>query len=152
CEVAPGRHFVAGGTTFTVEPAPGALPESDVPVEEVTFEQADLRKVRYRDADRRIDVLSHLPEVIWGARTETELHHRVVTLALAGVPRAEAAAIVRLDAREGDQQNAVQLVHWDRRRETAGSFRPSARLVSDALRRRRTVLHVWRGRPRGASD
>lgn len=144
----PGRHFVIGNTTFTLENPPQELPDSAVPIESVTFDRAELRKVRYRDADRRIEVLSNIPEVIWGARTEPELHQRVINLVLAGVPRAEAAAIVSLDS--GDR---AQLIHWDRRRETEGTFRPSGRLVVDALRRqRRTVLHLWKGRMRTTED
>src|SRR5262249_44327152 len=35
-------------------------------------------------------------------------------------------------------------LHWDRRRETAGAFRPSKRLVLEAIfRRGQSVLHVW---------
>lgn len=148
CVLALGRHFVIGSTTFTLEASPLEMPDSAVPIEAVTFDRAELRKVRYRDADRRIEVLSHIPEVIWGARTEPELHQRVINLVLAGVPRAEAAAIVSLDSHE-----VSQLLYWDRRRETEGTFRPSSRLVVDALRRqRRTVLHLWRGRMRQAED
>lgn len=152
CLVRPGEHFVLGETSFQLvdaagEESPLDSPEAQ-PVEEVTFDRLDLERVRFRDADRRIDVLSHLPQVIWGARTESELHLRLVNLVLAGVAHAEAVAIVDLD--EGDH---VRLRHWDRRRETAGEFRPSGRLVREALHeRRRSVLHVWQSRDPQSED
>jgi adenylate cyclase len=38
----------------------------------------------------------------------------------------------------------VQVLQWDRRRETAGAFRPSTRLALEAVaHRRQSVLHVW---------
>ncbi|MBW3538644.1 MAG: adenylate/guanylate cyclase domain-containing protein [Planctomycetes bacterium] len=140
CRIAPGGLFVVGETVFhVVDERPASSPPR--PVEEVTFDRQRLRKLRFRDADRRIDVLARLPEVIWGAGSEAERNVRLVNLVLAGVARADAAAIVSLDER-----GAARLVHWERRRETAGAFRPSDRLVADALRRqRRSVLHVWEG-------
>ena len=140
CRVHDGETFVLGSTTFhiarsTTEPSsPGARP-----VEEVTFNRKTLEKVRMGDADQRIDVLTHLPEIIWDSRTDLDLHHRLVNLLLTGVLHADAVAIVELDDRE-----AFRVLHWDRRRETAGEFRPSTRLVRDALKTRGdSVLHVW---------
>lgn len=62
----------------------------------------------------------------------------MTNLLLAGVSHADAVAIVRLGA--GDK---VELAHWTRRRETAGEFRPSSRLVAESLKRRYSVLHLW---------
>jgi adenylate cyclase len=139
CRVHRNEHFVLGATSFHVVGVQSEWSSPSRPVEEVTFNRQELSKVRFRDADRRIEVLSHLPEVIEGARTETEFHSRVVNLLLVGVAQAEAVAIVRLAP--GD---AVRVLHWDRRRETAGDFRPSSRLVTEALRsRKNSVLHVW---------
>ena len=129
-----------GGTTFSFEQtAEIAASPSAGPVEEVTFDRQELKKVRFRDADRRFDVLTRLHEVIWGARTESELHERLTSLILAGVGNAEAVAVVEIDER-----GQARTLHWDRRREAAGTFHPSARLIDDSLRRRRrSVLHVW---------
>lgn len=134
-----GEHFVIGTTTFqilgtrNVQSSP-----SETPVEEVTFERHELHKVRIRDADKRIDVLARLGEVIRGSRVESDLYHHLTSLVLSGVPHAEAVAVVSLAER-----GRVEILHWDRRRETAGEFRPSAKLVRDAADRRRSVLHVW---------
>lgn len=138
CVLELGQHFVIGDTTFrvTADDTPSRSPDS--PFEEVTFNRQQLRQVRFRDADRRLEVLSNLPEVIRGSRFDSELYIRLVDLLLAGVAHAEAAAVLKLEA--GDD---VEVLHWDRRREAAGRFRPSARLVREAFRSGQSVLHVW---------
>jgi len=149
CRIGNGEHFVIGATKFHVVDVGTDFPSSQArPLEELTFDRQQLQKVRFRDADKRIDVLAHLPEVIWGARTETELHHCLVNLILAGVAHADAAAIVELTAND-----AARVLHWDRRRLAAGEFRPSSRLVAEALQnRRRSVLHVWDAREPSTGD
>ena len=139
CRVELGQHFVVGSTSFHV-----TLPEMEVglvaaPFEEVAFKPSELRKIRYQDPENRIEVLTHLPEVISGARNDSELYHRLANLLLKGVVHAEAVAIVTTSGTE-----EVQMLHWDRRHETAGPFRPSRRLVTEALERRQSsVLHIW---------
>jgi len=139
-EIGPGEHFVLGQTCFLVaerehsEPSP----PSGRTVEEVAFTPEALEHVRYRDPDRRIEVLAHLPGLIAGAQNDLELNVRLVNLLLAGISQADAAGLVAA----GDEQ--VEVLHWDRRRETAGAFRPSKRLVLEAIfRRGQSVLHVW---------
>ena len=140
CNLKPGEHFVVGSTRVTVPvPIAGSASGSAQPIEEVTFSRAALAHVRFHDPDQRIEVLSHLPELIWGARSEAEMTIRLVALLLAGIPQAEAAAIVAVP-----QDGEMQILQWDRRRETAGAVRPSKRLVLEAVQmRRESVLHVW---------
>lgn len=142
CELEPGEHFVLGGTCFVLADAHTAMQDSSAsnsPMEEMTFSRQALQQVRYRDPDKRIEVLSHLPELIWGARTDSELHARLVNLLLAGIGDADAAAVV-----SSEPSDEMHILHWERRQETAGEFRPSTRLIHEALRRRRqNVLHVW---------
>lgn len=158
CRVTAGSQFVIGATLFrfmggcedlTVTPTPSA--RAVTPVEEVTFSRQALQQIRYRDADRRIEVLSRMPEVIGDARTDEELASRLTSLLTDGVAQAEAAAVVETAA-----DGAVRVLAWDRRREADGLFRPSTRLVNEALlRRRETVLHVWDAAaplPRGSTE
>lgn len=149
CTVATGQHFVLGSTKFyLLEADPSQPATDDQPVEEVAFDREELQKVRFRDADKRIDVLANLPQVIDGSRTDSELYLRLVNLLLAGVANAEAVAIVEID----DQGNP-KVLNWDRRRETAGAFRPSSRLVTGALgKRRKTILHTWEPARRSGRD
>ena len=139
CRVEVGQHFVVGSTSFHL-----TLPETEVgiiaaPFEVVAFKPSELRKIRDQDPENRIEVLTHLPEVISGARDDNELYGRLANLLLKGVVHAEAVAIVTTSGTE-----EVQMLHWDRRHETAGPFRPSRRLVTEALERRQSsVLHIW---------
>ena len=139
CRVEIGQHFVVGSTTFhvaTPEAEPGVIA---APFEEVAFKPQELRKIRYQDPENRIEVLTHLPEVISGARNDNEMHQRFVRLLLKGIVHAEAVAIVTPSGTD-----EVTMLHWDRRHETAGQFRPSRRLVTEALERRQSsVLHIW---------
>ncbi len=139
CELRGGDQFVLGTTLFHLtRPGSELSASAEAPMQEMTFDAQTLRQIRFRDADRQMEVLMHLPEVIGGARTDEDLFFRLTNLLLAGVTQAEAVAIVRLGA--GDN---VELAHWTRRRETAGEFRPSSRLVAEALKRRFSVLHLW---------
>lgn len=139
CRVEIGQHFVIGQTSFHLAEAVQDGKLQDQPVEEVAFKPQELRKIRYQDPDNRIEVLTHLPEVIAGARNDSELFHRLVNLMLKGVVHAEAVAIV-----VAGNSDEIQMLHWERRRETAGTFHPSRRLVEEALdRRHSSVLHIW---------
>ena len=139
CDLRNGDQFVLGGTVFYLtRPGFESSALGVAPLQEMTFDAQTIRQIRFRDADRQMEVLMHLPEVIGGARTDDDLFFRLTNLLLAGVSQAEAVAIVRLGA--GDK---IELPHWTRRRETAGEFRPSSRLVTEAIKRRYSVLHLW---------
>ncbi len=138
-ELSSGEQFAIGRTIFHLsqrDSEPSGSPQA--PFQEVTFDAQTLRQVRFRDADRQMEVLMHLPDVINGARNDDDLFYRLSNLLLAGVAHADVVAIVRLTP--GD---SVDHTHWNRRRETASEFRPSSRLVIESLRRRHSVLHLW---------
>ena len=150
--VQPGDHFVIGETTFTfvVERARVGR-EGPAPLEEQTFSAQYLQRVRYRNADQRLEVLSRMPEIISGATNDAELFVRLVNLLLSGIPRANVVALTTVDQTR-DAEEYVNVLHWDRRLHTGGDFQPSRRLILEALRRGQSVLHVWStGTPGGAS-
>lgn len=136
CQLTPGQNFVVGTTRFLVVEGDASSTSSDA-VEQITFTRQQLQQVRYRDADRRIEVLTRLPELISGAVSDAEMHNRLASMLLAGISYADAAAVVQLDADE-----RVTSLHWERRREAEGAFKPSTRLVTEALRAKQSVLHV----------
>lgn len=138
CVVPLGRQFVLGSTLIQFEEAPSEI-AAETPVAERAFSPQQLQTVRYQDPENRLEVLTHLPEVIAGAQSDAELHERLARLLLRGVLHAETAAIVSCGP-----DDAVTTRQWSRRLETAGEPRPSRRLVCAALLQRRTsVLHVW---------
>lgn len=139
----PAEHFVIGGTTFTLTVERAEVTSgTGGPIEERVYSRQELESLRFRNADHRLDVLSRLPDVISGAASEHELFVRLVNMLMAGIFRAEAAALVSFDPSRADR-SAAQVLHWDRRRSTTGThFQPSARLIADAMRRRQSVVHV----------
>ena len=140
-QLPPGEHFVIGGTTFTLAAeralATVALPQ---PAQQHAFSAQHLRRLRFRHADQRIEILSRLPEVISSATNEFDQHVRIVNLLLAGVPRADAAALVCV----GDSAKPIDVQHWDRRLITGDDFEPSDRLIREAVRGGESLVHVWK--------
>ncbi len=151
--VLPGQHFVVGRTDFCVSDDEMAVSQRlPRPVEEQTFSPQLLEQVRFHDADQRIEVLKGLPDVITGSANDRDLCLRLTNLLLAGIPRAEAAAMVALEepAEPGTPSDShtataprVRVLYWDRRRAQAVPFAPSQSLILDALAKRQSVLHVW---------
>ena len=153
CTLSPGEHFVIGGTSFQlVEETVDVSLATPLPVSEQAFSPDLLRRVPFRDADARIDMLSRLPEMITGATSDGELLGRVVNLLLQGIPRAQFVAVVRHSPRpHGDWE--VDVLHWDRRTPSDSHFSPSGRLIHNAVTKNESVVHAWRGAAgQGAGD
>jgi adenylate cyclase len=143
-----GEHFVIGETVFTVVPdEANTVAIAPEPLHMRTFAAEELRQVQFRDAPRRIDVLSRLPDVISGAANDAELFIRLGNMLLAGIPRADVVAIVAAEQPDAPPE----VLHWDRRRTTT-TFQPSQRLLQEALRRRQSVLHVWIDRDKNEAE
>ncbi len=101
-KIAPGEHFVIGNTTFTLSSEKMQVTlDAPHPDREQIFSAAELQQVSFRNAHQRIELLSRLPEVIKNAASENELFVRLVNLLLAGVPQADAAALVAVDISSG---------------------------------------------------
>lgn len=137
-----GENFVIGGTMFTlVEERALATQDLPRPVTEQTFSADYLRRVQFRHADRRIDALSRLPEIIAGSTNDSDLCSRIVSILLTGLDRAQAAAVVHVpEAGSGGQ---VEVLSWDRRTIDFSDFAPSERLIRQAVGTGETVVHVW---------
>jgi adenylate cyclase len=141
-ELRPGEHFAIGSTTFSLSDGQANV-SIDVPqpMQEQAYSAQYLKRMRFRNADQRIENLSRLPEIISGASSDAELFMRVVNVLLSGVPSADAAAVVAIDQQSTGHR--VQILHWDQRRLASGPFQPSERLIQEAVRRSESVLHVW---------
>jgi adenylate cyclase len=142
-DLRPGEAFVAGTTTFTLtNDTVGAVAQVPAPVSELSFRAQDLQQVPFRDADRRLEILGRLPDVISGATSESELLIGLGNMLLAGIPRAEAVAVVAV-APEGRKGPRVEILFWDRRLALGGGFHPSERLILKAVTTQQSVSHVW---------
>ena len=156
-DLAVGGAFVIGKTVFTLAdsrptPDPGA---GRVLLEARTITHGELERLKFRDAPHRLDVLSKLPGVISSAADDADLFGRLTDMLLAGIPRADAVAVVAVedagpvelfDFVGGPPEPPVKVLHWDRRLSGEGAFEPSRRLVTEAVAGQgQTVLHVWTG-------
>ncbi|XZE20949.1 adenylate/guanylate cyclase domain-containing protein [Pirellulaceae bacterium SH449] len=166
-EIGIGEHFVIGQTTFSLVDhrirmvSPGDAPPA---MTELTFAPAQLRQYRYRDADRRIEALSRLPEIISGSRSDDEMCVRVVSMLMQGIPRAALVAVVADPAMQCDSDDyiirdsmtdslsvlprpsgepGIRVLHWDSRSTLSEPFAPSARLIQQALKTQQSVLNIW---------
>lgn len=137
----PGEHFVIGSTSFFLSNEKVNVTQ-DVPnpMTEQAFRAQYLRQVHYRDADKRINVLGQLPEIIATANSDSELFVQLANVLLAGIDRASSVAIVSL----GEDMKDVKVLHWDRRRLAASDFTPSARLIRQAIESDQSILHIWK--------
>ncbi len=155
--IRPGEHFVIGQTTFALaDQRANITADAPEPVQQQSFSAQYLKQVSFRNPNRRIEVLYRLPKVIAGAAGDDELCVRLVSMLLAGVPRADSAAVVAVgndptpdaDARpepDARQPGSVRVMHWDQRLVIGSDFRPSEGLILESLHQRQSVLHVWRG-------
>ena len=144
--VSPGEHFVIGSTTFTFA-ADKAFATLDAPnpISQRTFSPEFLKKVVYRDADRRVDILNRLPDAISSAGNTQELLIQMVNMLMSGINLATTVAIVRLDELEAEKKESheIEIVHWDRRGIEGGDFQPSGTLIRQSIASSESVLHIW---------
>jgi adenylate cyclase len=144
-QVAAGGRFVIGDTTFLVVGEQGSsTPDLPMPNTELTCSAEELRQYKYVDADERIEVLAALPGVIRFSPSEAELDAQVAGVLLRGIPRAEDTAILRLYRPEGAQDPVIEVRCVKNRQGVTFKFRPSRRLVVEAMERRgQSVMHIW---------
>ena len=150
----PGQHFVIGRTTFTlVDQRVTVTADAPQPLRQQAYSSQFLRQIRFRNPDYRIEVLSRLPEAISGAANASELCVRLVSMLLAGLPRADAAAVVAVwptgavghegESGPAEPAGTPRVLHWDQRLLVQKEFQPSQRLIFEAVRTGQSVLHVW---------
>jgi len=106
--------------------------------EQLAIDRRQLQKIRYDDADKRIEVLTSLPSVIRESGVERDLHVGLSNLLLAGIQHADGIAIVGLEERD-----KAQVLHQERRFEADGSVQPSSRMVRSAIEQQKSILHIW---------
>jgi len=155
--VLPGEHFVIGQTTFTVaDQRVDITTDAPAPVQQQSFSAQYLKQVQFRNPDYRIEVLSRLPDVISGATGDQELFVRLVSMLLAGVPRADAAAVVAIEGGavcedDNDTLPAKSAPSIEETERDAPSPQASPRGRGSSRRRPARVLH-WDQRLAVASD
>ena len=136
--LASGDAFVIGSTRFEVQQVSQSDSPGRQPIQQLAIDRQQLQRVRYDDADKRIEVLTSLPAVIRESGVERDLHIRLASLLLAGVQNADGVAIVGLS-----DTLRPRVFHQDQRFETGILMQPSVRLISNAMEQQTTILHIW---------
>ncbi len=151
CELTPGQHFVIGRTTFTLTQSQvDATLQMPDPTREQLFSRQRLGEIRFRDAERRLAIVTELPAMIQDAATDQELFIRVLNVLFGGIVQAASAAVVTVAGPAGSTKATaegldIKVLHWDRRLNQEGDFLPSQRLLRSAANKQQTVLHIWEG-------
>ncbi len=144
-QIKAGEHFVIGQTTFTLsQDRVNVSVDAREPVKQQAYSAKYLQQMQFRNARARIEVLARLPDVISGASSDSELSVRLINMLLAGIPTADAAALVRV-REQSDGLGSVDVLHWDRHLHKSSDFHPSERLIREAIARSESILHVWSG-------
>jgi adenylate cyclase len=139
----PGDHFVIGGTTFTYSNEHADVSQATpYPWAERTFSRVDLDRVQFHDADKRIEALARLPDLISLAANDDELFEELIQVLLLGIPIAASAAVVGVDALDRDS-GAAKILKWDRRHYSPEPYQVSERLIRKARESCQTVVHIW---------
>src|SRR5262249_32932025 len=141
-QLASGRCFVVGATIFEfIDELAETEAASGVVVRQRAFNPVELQQVKVHDAALHIDVLSRLPPTIAAAAKESDLYAGLCTLLFAGIPRADAVALVAVGAQPAEP--TVEVLHWERRASRGAPFKPSERLAAQAVEAQETKLNVW---------
>lgn len=144
-----GESFVVGATTFTFEDSRVAIASAGPqPDRTLAFDSHELRHRQFLYSRQRMEVLASLPGTLATVVSEDEWVAQLVSLVLAGVPRAGAAALV-VTSPQGTTAggtDSFRLRHWDYRGPSATrlKFEPRATLIGESLARQATVLQTWR--------
>ncbi|HUG91180.1 MAG TPA: adenylate/guanylate cyclase domain-containing protein, partial [Planctomycetaceae bacterium] len=150
-----GEEFRIGNTVFRLV---GAVPDESVSsaVEEISYRDDILHRVQFRNADRWLELLTTLPDMIAHSRSDEEFAQELVRLLLDAIRRCNTAAVMVYEgppmtgaavggtATGGSARSAQpRILRWDSRMTDLSGFRPSRSLMMTALSRRESVLHVW---------
>lgn len=160
----PGDVFEIGTTVFQVrvprddkqpeaesvklDSAPGRFlgAASAEPMSEFKYSAEDLQSFPFSHAAEQLEILAQLPDLISESHGDDELAGLLVKLLLKAMPQAVGVAVVRFDTADLDdaeQQADPPLLRFETRNDYYGQFRPSKRLMHEALVSLQSVMHIW---------
>lgn len=148
----PGNHDSTGDTVEV--PAIKAPFDSDVPKANwamQSYSPGELQHVEFHNAAQQIQLLSRLPDLISDAHSDADLGHALSGLLIEAIPQAVAVAVIRFDVSQipdtSEELNRFPkplTMRVQTRDDFVGRFRPSRRVIQQALQEKNTVLHFWR--------
>jgi adenylate cyclase len=151
CVVGKGESFWIGQTRFTLHSDGEQEPESpaDMTVaprqEERT--RAQLEEIPFANPGAALRAMEQLPATIRAVTSEQGLFRQMLKVVMDAMPRADAAAIVRIPPDNPPGEQRLILVESNVRPKVAhgsSGFLPSKRLSHRAItEKRRSCLHCW---------
>jgi len=150
-----GEKFQIGGTVFHLHGGGSTISENEQ-VEFESFTTNEIRNFKIHNPEKRLDVLSKLPQLISLEGTQADFVKNLSTLLLQAIPNADATAVI-VGLEEGDNlaESILSINFQDKeyRASVATSekfhhkqeipFRPSSRLIQTALETGESQLHEW---------
>lgn len=136
------------------EPPPQEFDTQDTEdiIEEYSYHDNDLNKVSFGDTGLQMEVLSTLPKLISGSKTDVDLALMLCGMLLEAIPPAVAVAVAMFEEsdvhemRRHDDPNAEipkpKVMRVQTRDSFDGRFMPSRRLLRKSLRRGESVMHI----------
>ena len=126
--------------------------DTDDVIEEHSYHDNDLRKVSFGDTERQMEVLSNLPQLISGSKTDVDLALMLCGMLLEAIPPAVAVAVAMFEEsdvqemrRQDNPEAAIpkpKVMRVQTRDSFDGRFTPSRRLLRKSLRRGESVMHI----------
>lgn len=143
-ELSSDGEFVIGETRFRFSCGEPKEPGAETVVEH-TLGASLFKPGRFDNATACVEALCKMPALIAESRSDVELATRLADLLLESLRGALAAAVIRVDDVRGGSDSAFEptLLRWNARSEEVKRFRPSRRLMSRALEREQSVVHLW---------
>ncbi len=138
----PGESFTVGETTFSLSgDRVGFDHAGPALIQQGTYAFEELQALKFRRPDERIELLGKLPQAISSSTRDIELFVRLGNLLMLSTPHADAVGVI--GASVPGEAASLRVLHWDRRPTLRGDFLVRERVVSEALRRSESTVHVW---------
>ncbi|QJW99581.1 adenylate/guanylate cyclase domain-containing protein [Frigoriglobus tundricola] len=151
CVVARGESFWIGQTRFTLHNDGDQEPDS--PVDQTVAPRqeertrAQLEDIPFANPGAALRAMEQLPATIRAVNSEQGLFRQMLKVVMDAMPRADAAAIVRIPADAPANDRRLVMMESNVRPNSShgqAGFLPSKRLAHRAIvERRRSCLHCW---------
>ncbi len=159
-----GQEFRIGETRFSLRESEASTRDSiNQQFEEATpaelvedaYSAQDLLRVGMSHTVRQAEILAAIPQRMVDAATDDQFARQLLPGLLDGIPAADGAVIARFDdswlkpSAGPDVLTRPEMIQVLTRAGFRGQFRPSRRLILQALREGRSCLHRWGSGERG---
>jgi class 3 adenylate cyclase len=151
CVVSKGESFWIGQTRFTLhsdgEAEPVSPADQTVAPRQEERTRAQLEEIPFTNPGAALRAMEQLPATIRAVTSEQGLFRQMLKVVMEAMPRADAAAIVRIPPDNPPGEQRLILVESNVRPKSShgqGGFLPSKKLSHRAImEKRRSCLHCW---------